>query len=217
MKVPVDDLLNTLKSTFRDLPVVAEDLGVITPDVAQVMDRFKLCGMKILTHAFGEDNPVHPFLPHAHEKNFMVYTGTHDNNTVRGWFEEETLAEDRGRLFRYLGRKVPVKEIHWALIRLGMMSVAKWAIFPLQDVLGLGRRGPDEQALHRPRQLEMEAAAGQITVLAAERLLEITETSGRGRRWAERKEDAILVGDIGGTNISSGDCDHREGARPLSR
>ena len=109
--------------------------------------------------AFGEDHPMHPYLPHTYEKNFLVYTGTHDNNTVRGWFEGEASPEDKRRLFRYLGREVPVEEIHWALIRLAMMSVARWVILPMQDVLGLGARSPDEQALHCSRQLGMEATA----------------------------------------------------------
>jgi len=180
VKVPVDDFLNTLKKKFPHLPIFAEDLGFITPDVREVMDRFKLPGMKILLFAFGEDTPMHPYLPHAHEKNFLVYTGTHDNNTVRGWFEAEASPEDRRRLFRYLGRKVSVKEIHWALIRLGMMSVARLAIFPMQDVLGLGR----EARMNRPSTArgnwKWRLRPRQNTTLVSKRLLQITETFGRG-------------------------------------
>jgi 4-alpha-glucanotransferase len=144
------------------------------------MDHFGLPGMKILQFAFGEDNPMHPFLPHNYEKNFLVYTGTHDNNTVRGWFEGEASSEDKKRLFRYLGREVPVEEIHWALIRLAMMSVARWVILPVQDVLGLGA----EARMNRPSiargNWEWRLLPGQITSLVSERLLEITETYGRG-------------------------------------
>jgi len=67
------------------------------------MEHFAFPGMKILLFAFGEDNPEHPYLPHTYEKNCLVYTGTHDNNTVKGWFKSEATPEDRKRLFRYLG------------------------------------------------------------------------------------------------------------------
>jgi 4-alpha-glucanotransferase len=182
VKAPAKDFLNALNKNFPHLPIVAEDLGAITPDVREVMDHFGLPGMKILQFAFGEDNPMHPFLPHNYEKNFLVYTGTHDNNTVRGWFEGEASSEDKKRLFRYLGREVPVEEIHWALIRLAMMSVARWVILPVQDVLGLGA----EARMNRPSiargNWEWRLLPGQITSSVSETLLEITETYGRGSR-----------------------------------
>lgn len=180
VKVPVKDFLGTLNKHFPYLPIVAEDLGMITPDVREVMDHFALPGMKVLMFAFGEDYPMHPYLPHTYEKNFLVYTGTHDNNTVRGWFEGEASPEDKRRLFRYLGREVPVEEIHWALIRLAMMSVARSVILPMQDVLGLG----GEARMNRPSvahgNWEWRLLPGQITALVSERLLEMTETFGRG-------------------------------------
>ena len=180
VRVPANDFLNTMKKNFPHLPIVAEDLGLITPDVREVMDRFELPGMKILLFAFGEDNPMHPYLPHAYDKNFLVYTGTHDNNTVRGWFEGDISPADKKRLFRYLGREVPAEEIHWALIRLAMMSVANWVILPMQDVLGLG----GEARMNRPAvahgNWEWRLIPGQIAPPLSERLLEMTETYGRG-------------------------------------
>jgi 4-alpha-glucanotransferase len=180
VKVPVKDFLNTLHKHFPHLPIVAEDLGVITPDVREVMDHFALPGMKVLMFAFGEDHPMHPYLPHTCKENFLVYTGTHDNNTVRGWFEGEASPEDKRRLFRYLGREAPVEEIHWALIRLAMMSVARSVILPMQDVLGLG----GEARMNRPSiahgNWEWRLLPGQITDRVSERLLEVTKTFGRG-------------------------------------
>jgi len=180
VKAPVKDFLNTLNKHFPHLPIVAEDLGVITPDVKKVMDHFRLPGMKILMFAFAEDHPMHPYLPHTYQEDCLVYTGTHDNNTVRGWFEEDLSPEDKRRLFRYLGRQVPAEEIHWALIRLAMMSVARLAILPMQDVLGLG----GEARMNRPSiahgNWEWRMLPGQNTPLVSERLLEITETFGRG-------------------------------------
>jgi len=180
MKAPGKDFLNTLKKHFPHLPIVAEDLGLVTPEVREVINHFELPGMKILQFAFGDDDPMHPFLPHTYEKNFVIYTGTHDNNTVRGWLEGEASPEERKRLFRYLGREVSVEEIHWALIRLAMMSVARWVILPMQDVLGLGA----EARMNRPSvaqgNWEWRLLPGQITALVSETLLEITETYGRG-------------------------------------
>jgi 4-alpha-glucanotransferase len=179
MKAPGEDFLNTLKKHFPDLPIVAEDLGVITPKIRDLMGRFGLPGMKVLVFAFGEDDPMHHFLPHTYEKNFVVYTGTHDNNTVRGWLEGEASPEDKRRLFRYLGREVPVEEAHWTLIRLAMMSVGRWVILPMQDVLGLG----GEARMNRPSiaygNWEWRLLPGQMTRLVSERLLEVTVGSGR--------------------------------------
>jgi len=98
---------------------------VITPMSERSWITSHFPGMKVLMFAFGEDHPMHPYLPHTYKENFLVYTGTHDNNTVRGWFEGEATPEDKRRLFRYIGRQVPAEEIHWALIRLAMMSVAE--------------------------------------------------------------------------------------------
>jgi 4-alpha-glucanotransferase len=179
VKAPGKDFLRTLKKHFPELPLVAEDLGVVTPEVKKLMARFGLPGMKVLVFAFGEDDPHH-FLPHTYEKNFVVYTGTHDNNTVRGWIEGESSPEERQRLFRYLGREVLAEEVPWALIRLAMMSVAQWVILPMQDVLSLG----GEARMNRPAiargNWEWRLRPGQITPGVSERLLAVTETSGRG-------------------------------------
>jgi 4-alpha-glucanotransferase len=136
-KVPWKEFFNALFAEFGDLPIIAEDLGLITDDVRRALRRLGFPGMKVLLFAFGEDNPLHPYLPHTLQENCVIYTGTHDNNTARGWFEAEARPEEKERLKRYLGRQVPPEQIHWELIRLGMLSVARMAIFPLQDVLGL--------------------------------------------------------------------------------
>jgi 4-alpha-glucanotransferase len=176
---PSEDFLNTLKKNFPQLPLVAEDLGMITPDVREIMDRFGLPGMKILMFAFKENNPNHPYLPHTYGENCAVYTGTHDNNTVRGWFENEASSEERGRFFYYLGREVPVDEVHWSMIRLAMMSAAQWVIIPMQDVLGLG----EEARMNTPSvplgNWEWRLLRSQIPDYVSERLREITTESTR--------------------------------------
>jgi 4-alpha-glucanotransferase len=180
VEVPVKDFFTTLRNHFPCLPIVAEDLGLITPDVKEVMHCFGLPGMKVLLFAFCEDNPSHPYLPHTYERNCLVYTGTHDNNTVRGWFESEASPEEKRRLFRYIGREVPAEEVPWALIRLAMMSVANLVIIPLQDVLGLG----GETRMNRPSVAQGNWAwrvlPAHITEEVSQRLVEMTETYGRG-------------------------------------
>jgi 4-alpha-glucanotransferase len=115
------------------LPIIAEDLGVITPDVIELRDSLNLPGMKILQ--FGFDSPANPFLPHNYSPNCVAYTGTHDNDTVRGWYETAPEGE-RGFARRYLG--TDGGDIPWSMIRSVWSSVAVYAIAPIQDVLGLG-------------------------------------------------------------------------------
>ncbi len=117
------------------LPIIAEDLGIITDAVHDLRDALALPGMKILQFAFGGDSS-HPFLPHSwtHER-WVAYTGTHDNDTVVGWYQQTSDAV-RDHFRRYLGRDG--REPHWQLLRALYGSIARWAVAPLQDVLGLG-------------------------------------------------------------------------------
>ena len=135
---PSSDFINYLIRKFPYLPMIAEDLGVITPDVREVMNRFEFPGMKVLLFAFGDNLPNNPYIPYNLPKNCIAYTGTHDNNTARGWFEKEATPDEKRRLFQYLGRIVSSEELPRELIRLLMMSVASTVIFPIQDILGLG-------------------------------------------------------------------------------
>ncbi len=179
VEAPAEDFLNALLRRFPQLPIIAEDLGVITPDVREIMHRFELPGMKVLLFAFGEDLPTNPYIPHNLPRNCVLYTGTHDNNTTRGWFEREATPEIKERLFRYLGREVPAEDIHWELIRLAMMSVAKTVIFPIQDILGLG----EEARMNRPAIAEgnwqWRLSPEQLTSSITDMLREMTELYGR--------------------------------------
>lgn len=130
-------LFETVLDRLGDLPIIAEDLGVITPGVEALRDQFGLPGMKVLQFAWGDVNGVNVFLPHNYTPNCMVYTGTHDNNTTVGWWNgneaTQTIKEHVGR---YVGHYVT--EINWEMIRLAMGSVARMCVLPLQDLLGLG-------------------------------------------------------------------------------
>ncbi len=135
IEAPGTAFFQMLKQELGSLPILAEDLGVITPDVVALRDQFEFPGMKILQFAFGSDTD-NPFLPFNYERNYVVYTGTHDNDTTQGWFSQ--LSEhEQGEVLRYLGC-TSADGIHWDLIRLALSSVANQAIFPFQDLLGLG-------------------------------------------------------------------------------
>jgi 4-alpha-glucanotransferase len=138
-KGPADYLFAILKEKFPHMPFIAEDLGEIDDDVRELMKQFKLPGMKVLLFAFGKDLPGSAYAPHHHIPHCIVYTGTHDNNTVRGWFEKEASEEDKTRLSYYVNYSLNRNNVHEAMIRLAMMSVADLVIFPMQDVLGLGQ------------------------------------------------------------------------------
>jgi 4-alpha-glucanotransferase len=177
--VPADDFFATLLEHVPSFPIIAEDLGTITPDVTELMHRFGFPGMKVLQFAFGGDIATNPYIPHNIPSNSVIYTGTHDNNTTRGWFEREATPEVKERVFRYLGREVSVNEIPWEMIRLAMMSVADLAIIPLQDLLGLG----ESARMNRPASQEgnwvWRVVPEQLTPDVFERFREMTEIYGR--------------------------------------
>jgi 4-alpha-glucanotransferase len=134
VKAPGTALMRTLQAELGSLPLIAEDLGVITLEVEALRDQFHLPGMRILQFAFGGQTESR-FLPHNYDHNTVVYTGTHDNDTTRGWYA--TIPDgERHFLHRYLGRQT--HDVSWDLIRMAWSSVADLAIAPLQDVLDLG-------------------------------------------------------------------------------
>jgi 4-alpha-glucanotransferase len=134
---PGADFFSAVQRELGTLPFIVEDLGVITSDVRALRDQFQLPGTRILQFAF-DGNADNPYLPHNYVPNTVVYTGTHDNNTTRGWFE--TLPEDQRRnMWSYLKRPGGNSdEVAWELIRLAWFSTAGLAIAPLQDLLNLG-------------------------------------------------------------------------------
>ncbi len=181
-KAPAYDFFNHLKKNFHRLPIIAEDLGFITPKVRDVMNHFGIPGMKVLLFAFGRDDPNHPYLPHNYEKNCVVYTGTHDNNTVRGWFESEVKSREKKRVFRYLDLEVKKQEIHWEFVKLAMMSRANTAIIPMQDILGLGGGARMNLPATKKGNWKWRLLPEQVTSPLVEKLLEITEISGRAKK-----------------------------------
>ncbi len=182
VKAPADEFFAALRAKLPGFPLIAEDLGIITPDVKAVMARLGIPGMRVLLFAFGEDNPAHPYLPRNYVENCVAYTGTHDNNTARGWFEKEALPEEIERLIRYAGKRITADTVHLELVRLVMESAAGAAVVPMQDVLGLG----EEARMNRPAvphgNWEWRLTRAQIARPVADALALMTEGCGRAPR-----------------------------------
>lgn len=175
MPGPGEKLFSAIQDALGRLPIIAEDLGVITPDVTALRDQFKFPGMRILQFAFG-DNADNSFLPHNYINNTVVYGGTHDNDTAVGWFNT---APPRVRAFacKYLGSDG--SEINWDLIHAASESVADIAIHPFQDVLGLG----SEHRMNLPGKQEgyweWRFTWEQVEPVHSVRLYEISAVHGR--------------------------------------
>jgi 4-alpha-glucanotransferase len=140
VKVPGAEMFRAIEAALGPLPIIAEDLGVITPEVNALRESLGFPGMRILQFAFdsaesGALGPENRFLPHNHARESIVYTGTHDNDTTRGWYAGRSAAE-RALLDSYAPPTDP--EVEWRLIRMALASVCRLAVVPLQDVLGLG-------------------------------------------------------------------------------
>jgi 4-alpha-glucanotransferase len=184
--VPGKELFRTLKRVLKELPFIAEDLGVITPDVEELREGFGFPGMKILQFAFGGDAKNHD-LPHNYIPNCVAYTGTHDNDTTVGWWlsqagagstrDEKRITQERDYCLKYLD--TDGEEIHWDFIRAVWASVAHTAIAPVQDLLGIGTEGrmnlPASNSGNWFWRFQKDALTPEITA----RLKELTETYGR--------------------------------------
>ncbi len=174
------DFFSTLQRELGGLPFIAEDLGLITPDVRALRDQFHLPGTKVLQFAF-DGHSDNPYLPENYSGNTVVYTGTHDNDTTRGWFEALP-RNQRENIWNYLKRRPDESsEIAWELIRLAWSSVARLAMAPLQDVLNLGT----DARMNLPGRVEgnwrWRCTENMLSDPAFERLRELTVTSKRLR------------------------------------
>jgi 4-alpha-glucanotransferase len=181
---PGTAFFETVRRTFGgQLPIIAEDLGLITPDVLALRDQFELPGMKVLQFAFGSGHE-NAFLPHNFTQNFVVYTGTHDNDTTRGWYQSTDDAA-RHHVRRYLG--TDGSNIAWDLMRIASESVADLAVFPFQDVLNLGSEGRMNRPGEAAGNWDWRFAWDEVPSDSASRLLEMTELFSRAPRPAGSK------------------------------
>ncbi|OWY67533.1 4-alpha-glucanotransferase [cyanobacterium TDX16] len=180
IKAPGVEFFETLGNALGSLPIMAEDLGIITPEVEELRDRFQFPGMRILQFAFGDD-PTNAYLPHNYAHNSVVYPGTHDNDTAIGWWNK---ASDKEKQFvaKYLGYRsvAEITEINWEFIQLALASVADLAILPLQDILGLDDRARmNDPSINAGNWRWRYESSQMLTAQIGDRLLEMTQIYSR--------------------------------------
>jgi len=187
VKGPGASLFQAVEQALGDLPIVAENLGMITPEVERLREQFRFPGMAILQFAFGTDPQGSSFRPHNYPKDLVVYTGTHDNDTTLGWWtssgtndstrSQEEIHREREFALRYLG--CDGHDVHWAFIRCALASVADVAIVPLQDLLGLGSEARMNLPARPGGNWRWRYKPGWLTKEIQDRLKELTEIYGR--------------------------------------
>ncbi|HEY9518076.1 MAG TPA: 4-alpha-glucanotransferase [Gemmatimonadales bacterium] len=180
-------LFEALTKALGPLPIVAENLGVITPAVEALRERLGYPGMSILQFAFGADQRANTFLPHTYSRSLVVYTGTHDNDTTLGWWESTGAADstrsdaqvlrEKDFALRYLA--ADGREMHWTLMRAALASVADTAIIPLQDVLGLGSEARMNLPGRESGNWEFRFRFDQLDAATIARLRSLVELYGR--------------------------------------
>lgn len=176
---PGEKLLSRLQELRGEIPLIAEDLGVITPDVVALKEAFGLPGMHVLQFCFGQDSGHNPDAPHNHERNSVAYVGTHDNNTARGWLRTDADSVERENLCRYLGRQVDESEVAWELIRMVQACPAATAVVTAQDLLSLDERARMNTPGLANGNWSWRLLPGQLNEAALERLGELTAFYGR--------------------------------------
>jgi 4-alpha-glucanotransferase len=195
VEAPGRELFTAIRQALGELPIIAEDLGVITPDVEELRDEFEFPGMRVLQFGFSSD-AQNADLPHNYRQNVVAYTGTHDNDTTVGWFNNvgresstrtaEQTQNERDFCMKYL--ETTGDDIHWDFIRAVFASVANTAIVPIQDVLGLG----SEARMNLPNSTSgnwlWRLKENELSQELSSRLRELTERYGRLLK-DERKEN----------------------------
>ncbi|MBC8047030.1 MAG: 4-alpha-glucanotransferase [Fimbriimonadaceae bacterium] len=175
---PGDKLFNAIKNVLGEIPIIAEDLGLITPDVIKLRDNFNLPGMKILQFAF-DSGEVNDYIPHNYIKNCVVYTGTHDNETVNGWYENAKEA-DKEYILNYIHSSG--ENIAWDLIRCAWASVANTAIAPMQDLLNLGAEARMNLPGTTINNWQWRMQKGDLNDTITDKLASLTELYARNKK-----------------------------------
>ncbi|MFP4256505.1 MAG: 4-alpha-glucanotransferase [Desulfobacterales bacterium] len=178
-RVPVHAFFNKLHRSIACLPLVAEDLGYITADVREIMARYDLPGMRVLVFGFTDHPARNTNAPHNVEKNSVVYTGTHDTNTARGWFEHEATEAAGKRACLYFGQDLSGKSFARHLVRTAMMSPANLCILPVQDILALGQQARINHPAWQTGNWLWKLTPGQLSQDKAARLKRFTWVYGR--------------------------------------
>lgn len=188
-------LFDAVRRELGGLPLIAEDLGIITREVEALRDDLDLPGMRVLQFAFGGDDPDNPHLPRNYVHNAVAYTGTHDNDTVLGWYADA----DRDAKSAVDAEVGTGADMHWRMIEAVLRSSAGWAIVPVQDVLGLGGQGRMNTPGVAAGNWAWRLRAGELTPELADRLADIVRRTGRAGGRERDAPPATGIPDTPGT------------------
>lgn len=179
VKIAPREFFDTLLWRIPTQSIIAEDLGVITADVREIMNRYGFPGMKPLLFAFDGSLSTNPYIPYNHVENCIVYTGTHDNNTVKGWFVHDAGKTEKENLLAYFGRELDEDTIAGQLVRTAMMSVASTSIIPMQDFLELGAEARMNTPSVAYGNWEWRVTGEQLSAELCAKILKLTRAYGR--------------------------------------
>ena len=189
VKAPGAALFSALRARLGDLPLIAEDLGDITEEVHALREDFGMPGMRILQFGFG-GRGAHIYLPHEYAKNTVVYTGTHDNDTTLGWWQNGANEIEKAAIGVYLGHDT---DIVWSLIRLAATSVADICLFPMQDLLELGSEARMNIPAAASNNWGWRCPHGVLSAALAQKLAALTEVTDRDGIKPEKKKQVFIT------------------------
>jgi 4-alpha-glucanotransferase len=179
VKGPGASFFNVLARRFKQLPIIAEDLGEITPDVVELMKKFDFPGMRVLLFAFNGDSNSNPHVPNNYPVHCVAYSGTHDNNTIQGWFHTEAKPHEKANISRVLQKKFTPRNLHWTMIEVLMRSRAETVIIPMADFLGLGEEGRMNTPATKVNNWQWQLKAGALTSKLSRKIGQLTKKAGR--------------------------------------
>ncbi len=179
VKGPGRSFFKELAKRFKKLPIIAEDLGEITPDVIALMREFGFPGMRVLLFAFNGDVNTNPHVPANYPVHCVAYTGTHDNNTIRGWYNKEARPYEKANIARVLQRKFSFQDLHWMMIEALMRSRAETVIIPMSDFLGLGEEGRMNTPATKANNWQWRLKANALSMKLSQKIARITKKTGR--------------------------------------
>ncbi|MDE2221545.1 MAG: 4-alpha-glucanotransferase [Candidatus Omnitrophica bacterium] len=179
VKGPGAPFFKVLTGQFKHLPLIAEDLGEITPDVVELMKKFGFPGMRVMLFGFNGEMDSNPHVPVNYPVHCVAYTGTHDNNTIQGWYFQEAKPYEKANIVKVLQRKFTPKNLHWAMIEVLMRSKAQTAIVPMPDFLGLRQEARMNTPATKSNNWQWRMRAGVMTSKLSQQIRRLTKRSGR--------------------------------------
>jgi 4-alpha-glucanotransferase len=176
---PGAGFFKALARKFDRLPIIAEDLGEITPDVVDLMKKFGFPGMRVLLFGFSGDVHTNPHVPANYPVHCVAYTGTHDNNTIQGWYEKEAKPHERANIGMVLQKKVIPGNLHWTMIEVLMRSRAETVIVPMADYLGLGEEGRMNTPATKVHNWQWRMQTNALTAVLSQKIVRLLKKTGR--------------------------------------